>query len=207
MTVVPTFACTSTKRSVLVEGTFRVRYRSHPDELPRLGFEPDVVPKRQDDALKKSKYLFTYESRPRWFALSAIGFQKLFQVHYVDVEQRRFRLVQVDEPLVKPIMGLRPEGSPPPRCPADLALAFERLAHRRFWVSPGTGRTAFNVYAPAEKRDAIVFGLYEDGRVWTDVAALGSVQASRLASALSSVGVQLDTNANGRSGSATQRCS
>ena len=58
------------------------------------------------------------------------------------------------------------------------------------WVSVGSGKTAYNFYAPGEK-DAILIGLHDDGILWTDLKRLGKGRAARLSTALAELGVEL----------------
>jgi hypothetical protein len=54
------------------------------------------------------------------------------------------------------------------------------------WVSVGSGKTAYNFYAPGE---AIVVSIEKDGFVWTDSKRLGKEAASRLHAGLAQCGI------------------
>ena len=57
-----------------------------------------------------------------------------------------------------------------------------------------SGATAYNFYFPSKGRDAIFLGVYDDGRVWSDLKALGADAARRLAAQLVLIGIVLDTS-------------
>jgi hypothetical protein len=72
-----------------------------------------------------------------------------------------------------------------------LAAEVTRLCPE-IWISVGSGKTAYNFYAPAHEGDAVILGVYETGEVWTDVARLGPERAAVLGSALAKAGIILD---------------
>jgi hypothetical protein len=149
-------------------------------------------PDRGDDALRKAKYLVRDSGHPRYFALSAVDYQQLYAVEYL--EGQCFRLKEDPRPLSVPLAEHRPhqDAGVPPWSPVDpLALEIERLCPD-IWVSVGSGQTAYNFYCQAERGDALVVGVQETGEVWTDVAALGHDRAARLAAGLARHGMALD---------------
>lgn len=151
-------------------------------------------PDKGNDPLKKAKYLVRNGAYPQFFALSAIGFEQVFRVEYLDGDNR-FVLHDSELALTEPLLDTIAEGDAPPRSFVDpLALEIEHLAGDMLWVSPGSGATAYNFVVPSDAGDAIFLGVYEDGRVWSDVRALGEKTASRLASELAFLGVTLDTS-------------
>jgi hypothetical protein len=163
-------------------------------EYGRVGFgltDPD----QQNDALRKAKYLVRDGARPRFFGLSAVNYQKLFQVEYDT--GNRFRLIEDDRALSAPLSQYpAPKGAhPEPRSPIDtLAVEIGRLCPN-VWVSLGSRGTAFNFYLTGgEQGDAIVAGVSKEGNVWTDVRGLGSKRAHLLAGALHNRGVSLETS-------------
>lgn len=131
---------------------------------------------------------------PKYFGLSAIDIEQLFEVEYLN-ERNRFNLHETDLPLIGPLLEATIEGVPRHRSVVDpLALELQHLAGEKIWISIGSGGTAYNFYVPSRAGDAIVLGVYEDGRIWTDMKALGDETADRLASELSSLGIELDTS-------------
>src|SRR5687768_9945522 len=76
--------------------------------------------------------------------------------------------------------------------PNRFAALLAAAAGDRLRFSGGTRATAFNAYVPGDKKRLLV-GVYRDGRVWTNCAAIGPEASERLASALGSVGIELDT--------------
>jgi hypothetical protein len=151
-------------------------------------------PDKGNDYLRKAKYLVRNEAYPQYFALSAIGYEQMFRVEYIGGENR-FLLHETKQSLTGPLLDAISEGETGARSVVDpLALEIEYLARDMVWVSPGSGKTAYNFYFPSIGGDAIFIGVYEDGRIWTDVKALGVEIASRLARELESIGVALDTS-------------
>ena len=153
-------------------------------------------PDKGNDYLRKAKYLVRNEAYPQYFALSAIGYEQIFHVEYLNNENR-FLLHETKQSLTGPLVEAIPEGETGSRSVVDpLALEIENLAGDMVWVSPGSGVTAYNFYFPSFMGDTIFLGVYEDGRIWTDVKALGDESANRLAKELKSIGVGLDTSKN-----------
>ncbi len=156
---------------------------------------------RGNDPLRKAMYLFQEGCYPRYFALSAIGYEKLFQVEYLGTDHR-FRLVEQAGSITTPLALAKPTGSVPDRSATDLlAVELKRLGQevdsegpRQIWLSPGKGQTAFNAYfrLPELAKDAIVVGVYKDGRPWSDIKAMGPQVAARLAARLQGLGVSID---------------
>lgn len=109
------------------------------------------------------------------------------------LEDNHFALHQEDEPFAN-VLTRHPASvttGPPAWCPID-ALAIE--IQRRFstcWVSIGSGKTAYNFYAPGE---AIVVSIDKDGFVWTDSKRLGKDAASRLSVGLAQCGIGLSAD-------------
>lgn len=149
---------------------------------------------RRNDPLRKAKYLFNARARPEYFAVSAVGYQKVYRVLYGD-ENNQFTLEPVGGSILDPVLNARDSGAAPERRGVDMLVsALDRLVGNRVWVSPGTGQTAANVYVSALAGDAIALGLYEDGRVWTNTRSFGSQSAGTLAKELGKRGVELDTS-------------
>jgi hypothetical protein len=149
-------------------------------------------PDRGNDPLRKAKYLVRDGSHPHYFGLSAIGFEQMFRVEYFE-EGNRFMLHESDLTLTGPLLDMIAEGSTPPPSVVDpLALELERLTGDMIWVSPGSGATDYNFYVASHGGDAICLGVYEDGRVWSDVRGLGNETADRLTRALALLDVTLD---------------
>jgi hypothetical protein len=97
--------------------------------------------------------------------------------------------------LTEPLHDAIPEGITGPRSVVDpLALEIEHFAGDAVWVSPGRGKSAYNFYVLSEEGDAVAVGVYEDGRIWTDVRALGKEMASRLVDQLASLGITVDAS-------------
>ena len=150
-------------------------------------------PDKGNDYLRKAKYLVRNEAYPQYFALSAIGYEQMFRVEYLGGENR-FLLHETKQSLTRPLLDAIAEGELGTRSVVDpLALKIEYLAGDMVWVSPGSGVTAYNFYFPSIVGDAIFLGVYEDGRIWTDVKTLGDESANRLAKELASIGIALDT--------------
>jgi len=157
------------------------------------GFSMDD-PDKGNDPLRKSKYLIRGDAFPEYFGLSAIDYEKMFQVEYHDTDNR-FTLHEIDMSLTEPLLNAVVEGEPRPHSVVDpLALEIDHLLGDKVWVSPGSGQTAFNFYLPTETGDAIFLGVYEDGRVWSHIKTIGKVISDQLAGALSYVGISLDTS-------------
>lgn len=155
------------------------------------GFGLDDLDKGNDH-LRKAKYLVRDNVRPKFFALSAIGYRQLFKVEYVDTNNR-FRLIESPEPFTAPLYSASPVGEPPPLTAVD-AFAIE-LQHQfgdLLWLSPGSGSTAYNAYLASENADGILFGVYKNGEVWTDLKGLGRDRSGRLAEHLRECGVELE---------------
>jgi hypothetical protein len=151
-------------------------------------------PDQKNDPLRKAKYLVREGAHPRYFALSAIGLEQVFCVEYLN-EGNRFLLHESELSLTGPLLDAIAEGVPiPPSVVDPLALELEHLARDKFWVSLGTGATAYNFYIPSAGGDTIFLGVYEDGRIWTDIRALGKETARRLACELAYLGIMLDTS-------------
>lgn len=162
-------------------------------ENGKTGFDLEDQDKG-NDPLRKAKYLVRDGARPQYFALSAIGLEQVFRVEYLDGENR-FLLHKTKLSLTGPLLDNTSEGDAPPRCIVDpLALEFERLVGDLIWVSPGSGATAYNFYVPTDKEDCIFLGVYEDGRVWSDIKSLGKKTVSCLAGELAFLGIELDTS-------------
>lgn len=150
-----------------------------------------------NDPLRKAKYLFRDDGSPKYFGLSAIGYEKLFEVEYG--EEHRFRLLEIPGPITRALLEAQVEGATPNRSPADrLAVELERVVaergESRLWLSPGTGQTTFNayMYLPAVGKHAIVAGVYTNGEIWSDFAATGTTLASSLANRLQPLGITVD---------------
>jgi hypothetical protein len=151
-------------------------------------------PDKGNDNLRKSKYLVRNQAYPEYFGLSAIGYEKMFRVEYLE-EQNRFSLHETEMSLTEPLLYTVVEGDIKPRSVVDpLALELERLTGEKIWVSLGTGATAYNFYFPSDEKDAVVIGVYDDGRIWTDLKSLGDETANRLAEELSEIEITLDTS-------------
>jgi hypothetical protein len=162
-------------------------------EYGKTGFDLED-PDKGNDPLRKAKYLVRDGAYPQYFALSAIGFEQVFRVEYLE-GRNRFLLHESELSLTEPLLDVIPEGNAPLRSVVDpLALEFERLVGDMIWVSPGSGATAYNFYVPSDGGDAIFLGVYEDGRVWSDVSSIGKETASRLAGELAFLGITLDTS-------------
>ena len=160
-------------------------------EYGRTGFHLDDSD-IGNDPLKKAKYLVRDMAHPIYFALSAINFEKVFRVEYLK-GKNRFLIHDADLTLIEPLLDAVPAGKTTSRSIIDpLALEIERLARDRIWVSLGSGKTAFNFYVPSSGGDTIVLGVYDDGRIWTDVKGLGEEKARCLANELKSIGVKID---------------
>jgi len=173
------------------EGALRLLERMK--EYGKTGFDLED-PDKGNDPLRKAKYFVRDGACPQYFALSAIGFEQVFRVEYLDGENR-FLLHETELSLTGPLPGKTSEGDAPPRSIVDpLALEFERLVGDLIWVSPGSGATAYNFYAPTDGGDCIFLGVYEDGRVWSDIKSIGKKTVSRLAGELAFLGIELDTS-------------
>jgi len=150
--------------------------------------DPDVG----NDHLRKAKYLIQENAYPKYFALSAVDFEQMFLVEYSGVKNR-FALHETNLSLTEPLLNVTIEGETvPPSIVDPLALEIEHLAGDKVWVSPGSGQTAYNFYVPSEGGDAIVMGVFEDGRIWSDFKGLGEEISNRLVNELSSLGIILD---------------
>jgi hypothetical protein len=151
--------------------------------------DPDV----KNDPLRKAKYLVREpEGHPMFFGLSAPGYKQLFKVEYAD--GNRFRLVEDDRPFSAPLVDYpnKGVGANVLRSPVDdLAIEIQRTC-REVWISPGTGQTQFNFYAPLEDGSATLIGIYKSGEAWTDNEALGPERARRFALAMEALGIVID---------------
>lgn len=157
------------------------------------GFDIDA-PDKGNDPLRKAKYLVREGAYPKYFALSAVDFEQMFLVEYHD-KKNRFTLHECDLSLTEPLLNAIIEGETLPTSPVDpLALELEHLIGDRIWVSPGSGKTAYNFYVSSDRGDAIFIGVYEDGRIWSDFRTLGEEISDRLARELSSLGITFDTS-------------
>jgi hypothetical protein len=160
-------------------------------EYGESGFNLDG-PDTGNDYLRKAKYLVQENAYPKYFALSAVDFEQMFIVEYGDIKNR-FALHEANMSLTEPLIDAKIEGETvPPSIVDPLALEIERLVGDKIWVSPGSGKTAYNFYTPSERGDAIVMGIFEEGRIWSDFKGLGEEISSRLVHELSSLGIILD---------------
>jgi len=163
----------------------------HMEEYGKKGFSLDD-PDRINDPLKKAKYLIRHDAFPQYFGLSAISFERVFRIEYLN-KDNRFVLHETDYSLTEPLIDQVGDGKAKPRSIIDpLALEIEHLAGDNIWISVGSGKTAYNFYIPSEGGDAVILGIYEDGRIWTDLMGIGNEVANRLSSALNNIGVELD---------------
>jgi hypothetical protein len=156
------------------------------------GFNLDD-PDKGNDPLRKAKYLV--RDHPKYFVLSATGFQQLFLIEYLGAENR-FKLIEQSDPIVAPLYKTYDLVGVPPHPSAVDAFAIEldRFLGEHVWLSPGSGQTVLNAYLPAEHQDSIVLGVYKSGEVWTDIKALGSQLSERLANQLLPFGITLDVS-------------
>ncbi len=164
----------------------------------QAGFAQDDYD-RNNDALRKAKYLVRDGARPLFFGLSAVGYRRLFSVTYED-RDNRFRLEPLGQSLTAPLSDYpagNSQGAPRRSCVDPLACEVEALVPE-IWVTLGTGRTAYNFYAPCPNGDAIIAGVYADGSVWTDLSGLGAVTAERLAAGIAELGIDLEPGAQWR---------
>lgn len=162
-----------------------------PKEYGKKGFSLDDPDK--NDPLKKAKYLFRHDAFPQYLAVSAISFERVFRIEYLG-EDNRFILHNSEFSLTGPLLNQSVEGETKPRSIVDpLALEIEHLAGDNIWISVGSGKTAYNFYASSEKGDVIILGVYEDGRIWTDLIGIGDDIANRLSKNLTDIGIALDT--------------
>ena len=147
------------------EESTALRLLKHMKEYGKKGFSLDD-PDRKNDPLKKAKYLFTHDAFPLYFALSAIRFERVYRIEYLG-EHNRFSLHDTDFSLMEPLLDQVVEGETKPRPIVDpLALEIENLTGDNIWISIGSGKTAYNFYVPSERGDAVLLGVYEDGRIW-----------------------------------------
>lgn len=168
-----------------------IRLLKRMKEYGRDGFDLSD-PDKGNDYLKKSKYLVRNQAYPEYFGLSAIDYEKMFRVEYLETGNR-FILHETEMSLTEPLIKSFVEGYVAPRSVVDpLALEIERLVGDKIWISPGTGATAYNFYAPSDEKDSIFLGVYEDGRVWTDLKALGTEALECLATKLSEISIDID---------------
>ena len=163
-------------------------------EYGEKGFRDDE-PDRGNDPLRKARYLTRAREahgHPTYFGLSAPKYRRLFKVEYGD--HNHFRLVE-DERAFAAVLteDSAVQGKAPPRSNVDSLANEIEQACPEIWISVGSGKTAYNFYAPCGSGDAVIIGVYKSGEVWTHVAALGSESAERFASALGALGIVLDT--------------
>ena len=155
------------------------------------GFKLDDLDKG-NDPLRKAKYLVRDNVRPPYFALSAIGYRQLFQVEYLDTDNK-FRLIDCPDPFTAPLYTASADGNPPPQTAVDaFAIELHQQFGDRLWLSPGSGQTEFNAYLAGERADAIVLGVYKTGEVWTDLKDLGQPLANQLSLCLREVNIGLE---------------
>lgn len=155
------------------------------------GFTLDDVDKG-NDSLRKAKYLVRDSIRPQYFALSAVGYRQLFQVEYLDVDNK-FRLIDYPGPVTAPLYTAFAAGNPPLLTAVDsFAVELHQQLGDRLWLSPGGGQTEFNAYLAGELADAIVLGVYKSGEVWTDLKELGRPLSSRLSIHLRELNIGLE---------------
>ena len=154
--------------------------------------KPDTTA-RQPDHFKKAHYLL--EHRPRYFAVSAIGYRKLFKVEYIG--DSRFRLVEEDRGFTDMFNDHPPiesaDARPPSMPISRMESELQRLLGERIWLNLGSGQTVYNFYTSVEGRDALIVGVYEDGRVWTANDKLGKARMDALADELGQLGITLKT--------------
>lgn len=151
-------------------------------------------PDKGNDPLKKAKYLVKDGTHPMFFGLSAVGYRKLFRIEYSN--DNRFNLIEDDRGFSAPLADYPGSSEIPKRpwSPVDpLASEIERFCPE-VWISVGAGKTAYNFYIPGNNGDAIIIGVYEEGKVWTDIAGLGMELAEGFAFELSESGIDLDTS-------------
>lgn len=149
-------------------------------------------PDKGNDPLRKAKYLVRDDRRPQYFAVSAVGFQQLFRIEYGEPENR-FQLIERPDPFTAPLYEASVIGEPPLRTFVDdFAVELQRYLGDQVWISPGSGKTEFNVYLLCHHRDSIVIGAYKNGEVWSDAKNLGQALSERLANRLGSIGITMD---------------
>jgi hypothetical protein len=150
--------------------------------------DPDV----RNDPLRKAKYIA--RARPEYFALRAIGFEKLFSVTF-DGPLNQFRLDEIDDHFLYALHNITGDGSSPVGRVADtLALALAQEMGDSIWISLGSGQTALNVYLPNQAGDSIVLGLYENGMVWTDLHKIDERLAQLPIHRLAALNIQVDSS-------------
>ncbi|MFC1577644.1 hypothetical protein ACFL36_01405 [Thermodesulfobacteriota bacterium] len=157
------------------------------------GFNLDD-PDRNNDSLRKSKYIVKDNARPMFLGISAIGYKQLFKVEYSD--GNRFRLIDDDRAFSAPLSEYPNlhRKSAPDRSPVDpLASEIETLCPE-IWISVGSGKTEFNFYMQTTKGDVIIIGVYDAGELWTDVSGLGPDLADSFSNELSKFGIILETH-------------
>jgi len=162
-------------------------------EYGASGFQLDD-PDKGNDSLRKAKYIVRETARPKFFALSAVDFEQIFQVDYLN-QRNRFRINKKSLSLTEPLLEEYEYGQTQPRSVVDpLALDIDYLLGDKIWISPGSGKTAYNFYCPTKRGDAVVMGIYEDGRIWSDLRKLGKRMTANLSTQLAALGIDLDTS-------------
>ena len=141
-----------------------------------------------NDPLRKAKYLVRPGSHPPYMGISAIGFRELYSVVYGEGNTFKLREDSRSFSAVLAEASRHGESAAPV---ARLASDLESKCRDHIWVSTGSGQTAFNFYLADPAGDVVLIGVYDDGRIWTDIKALGSDRASVFAGALAKLGITL----------------
>lgn len=150
------------------------------------------APDRGNDPLRKSKYLFAARGGPKYFAVSAIGHEAVYRVDYADAGNR-FTLTPIPGSALDLVLAHEGDGSSPARSGVDVLMAtLDRLVGDRIWLSPGSGQTALNVYAPALAGDAIIAGFYASGEVWTNNRQFSPDRLASLSAELARQGIRFE---------------
>lgn len=150
------------------------------------------APDRNNDPLRKSKYLFAARGGPKFFAVSAIGHEAVYRVDYADAGNR-FALTPVPGSVLDLILAHEGDGTSPARGGVDVLMAtLDRLIGDRFWLSRGSRQTAMNVYALAAASDAIVAGVYANGEVWTNNRQFSPDRLASLSAELGRQGIRFE---------------
>jgi hypothetical protein len=157
---------------------------------------PDGVdlnaPDRGNEPLRESKYLFAARSGPKFFAVSAIGQESVYRVDYTGAGNR-FTLTPIPGSALNLILAHEGDGTSPARSGVDVLMAnLDRLVGDRIWLSPGSGQTELNVYAPALAGDAIVAGVYANGEVWTNNRQFSPDRLASLSAELARQGIRFE---------------
>ncbi|MBL8943321.1 MAG: hypothetical protein JNK45_09250 [Myxococcales bacterium] len=145
---------------------------------------------RNDDALKKAKYLL--EHRPRYFVVHALDYQAAFEVEYH--EPGCFRLHPTDRAIRDLLEPRRPATPTADRPAVDELHALLESACPSLWATTGTGRSRVNFYLPYHGRELLLIGLYQNGDVWSDTSGLTADDGARLSAALAACEVELDAS-------------